>query len=51
MNGLVHEVSPLSLTLSVPWGAGFGRVDITDLSDKYRENPLEKFKDHRDIVR
>ena len=48
---LVHETTPLSLTVSAPWWAGFGRVDITDAADEYTEDPLERFRETREGVR
>ena len=48
---LVHETTPLSLTVSAPWWAGFGRVDITDAADEYTEDPLERFGETREGVR
>ena len=48
---LVSETTPLGLIVSVPWWAGFGRVDITDVADEYTEDPLEVFREMREGVR
>ena len=48
---LVSETTPLCLVVSVPWWAGFGRIDITDLADKYSEEPLRQFGGRRESVR
>ena len=41
--GLVKQVDPdKPILLTTPYGVG--RVDITDVSDLYTDNPLEVFK-------
>lgn len=48
---LVSETTPLGPVVSVPWWAGFGRVDITDVADEYTDDPLEVFREMREGVR
>ena len=48
---IVSETTPLSLVVSAPWWAGFGRIDITDLADEYADHPLEMYREMREGVR